>query len=61
MSESERAAFFSVDFLEEGDPEGGTRREKRYACERQVSRGSAIADELEQVIDQKDPITVVPS
>ncbi|SFS64741.1 PINc/VapC family ATPase [Halostagnicola kamekurae] len=27
----------------------------------QVSRGSAIADELEQAIDQKDPITVVPS
>ncbi|ELY60945.1 ATPase [Natronococcus amylolyticus DSM 10524] len=27
----------------------------------QVSRGSAIADDLEQAIDQKDPITVVPS
>lgn len=27
----------------------------------QVSRGSAIADELEQAIDRKDPITVVPS
>ncbi|MEY7848950.1 PINc/VapC family ATPase [Natrarchaeobius sp. A-rgal3] len=27
----------------------------------QVSRGSAIADELEAAIDRKDPITVVPS
>ncbi|SDR38948.1 PINc/VapC family ATPase [Natronobacterium texcoconense] len=27
----------------------------------QVSRGSAIADELEQAVDRKDPITVVPS
>ncbi|ELZ11502.1 PINc/VapC family ATPase [Natrialba aegyptia] len=27
----------------------------------QVSRGSAIADELEQAIDRKDPITIVPS
>ncbi|WP_247002936.1 PINc/VapC family ATPase [Halosolutus gelatinilyticus] len=27
----------------------------------QVSRGSAIADELERAIDRKDPITVVPS
>ena len=27
----------------------------------QVSRGSAIADELEQAIDRKEPITVVPS
>ncbi|QSX00385.1 PINc/VapC family ATPase [Haloterrigena alkaliphila] len=27
----------------------------------QVSRGSAIADELEQAIDRKDPVTVVPS
>ncbi|ELZ11501.1 hypothetical protein [Natrialba aegyptia] len=34
---------------------------KRYACEIQVSRGSAIADELEQAIDRKDPITIVPS
>ncbi|AFZ73499.1 PINc/VapC family ATPase [Natronobacterium gregoryi] len=27
----------------------------------QVSRGSAIAEELEQAIDRKDPVTVVPS
>ncbi|RQG89087.1 ATPase [Natrarchaeobius halalkaliphilus] len=27
----------------------------------QVSRGSAIADELEQAIDRKEPVTVVPS
>ncbi|WP_276255412.1 PINc/VapC family ATPase [Halomontanus rarus] len=27
----------------------------------QVSRGSAIADELERAIDRKDPITIVPS
>ncbi len=27
----------------------------------QVSRGSAIADELEQAIDRKDPVAVVPS
>ncbi|ELY87237.1 PINc/VapC family ATPase [Natrialba taiwanensis] len=27
----------------------------------QVSRGSAIADELEQAIDRKDPVTIVPS
>ncbi|SIR98267.1 PINc/VapC family ATPase [Natronorubrum thiooxidans] len=27
----------------------------------QVSRGSAIADELEQAIDRKEPITIVPS
>ncbi|WP_255170667.1 PINc/VapC family ATPase [Natrononativus amylolyticus] len=27
----------------------------------QVSRGSAIADELERAIDRKDPVTVVPS
>ncbi|ELZ01913.1 ATPase [Natrialba chahannaoensis JCM 10990] len=27
----------------------------------QVSRGSAIADELEQAIDRKDPVSVVPS
>ncbi|WP_440770942.1 PINc/VapC family ATPase [Natronorubrum sp. DTA28] len=27
----------------------------------QVSRGSAIADELEQAVDRKEPVTVVPS
>ena len=27
----------------------------------QVSRGSAIADDLEHAIDRKDPVTVVPS
>ena len=52
--------FFGGGFLRERSP-AATRAEKRSACEIQVSRGSAIADELEQAIDRKELITVVPS
>ncbi|MFB1064751.1 hypothetical protein [Natrinema sp. H-ect4] len=30
-------------------------------CEIQVSRGSAIAEELERAIDRKEPVTIDPT